>query len=43
MAALEIGIALRRTFVLTLFATLPRNHMDYRDSIVPVGSLARLL
>ncbi len=27
-----------RTFVLTLFATFPRNHKNYRDSIVPVGT-----
>ena len=31
------------TFVSTLFATLLRNHKNYRDTIVPVGSLANVL
>ncbi len=39
----EMGVVLRRTFVSTLFATLLRNHKNYRDTIVPVGSSASLL
>ncbi len=38
----EIGIVLCRTFV-TLVATLLRNHKNYRDTIVPVGSSAGVL
>ena len=30
-------IVLWRTFILTLFATVLRNHNDYRYSIMPVG------
>ncbi len=36
----ERGVVLWRTFVSTLFATLLRNHKNYRDTIVPVGSSA---
>ncbi len=31
----EIGVVLWRTFVSTLFATLLRNHKNYRGTIVP--------
>ncbi len=37
----EMGVLLRRTFVSTLFATLLRNHKNYRDTIVPVRFIGK--
>ena len=34
---LEIGVSLWSTFILTLFATLPRNHKTYRNSNCACG------
>ncbi len=39
----EIGVVLYRAFVSTLFATLLRNHKNYTDTIMPVGSSASLM
>ncbi len=39
----ELGVVFLRTFVSTLFATLLRNHKNYTDTIVPVGSSESLL
>ena len=39
----EIGVVLWRTLVSALFATLLKNHKNYRDIIMPVGPLASLL
>ncbi len=42
MVGFEVAV-LWRTFVSTLFATLLRNHRNYRDKIATVGSSASLL
>ncbi len=43
MVVLEIGKSFYEQFFLTLFATLLRNHKNYIDSIVPLGSMGSLL